>query len=252
MPPQKFWGILLGIVLIFTGCQDATTLTAPTSLDPRAAATRPADDTSASPIVSPQYPAGATVIAAIGDSITYGRGGTGGGYPMILEAKLRAAGYNVVVLNEGIPGEKSPETEARFLGTIAGAKMVLLMIGMNDIVNPVACSDYSCDTIGRIDRMLRMAAISKITPLVSTVTPIRTGSYFEPFNWNVRGLNAEIYARAAAQNVVVVDNYAAILAQGGDALYSDFSVHFNDQGYAVMAQQWYDAIVNNKLIKKNE
>jgi len=251
MKMQKLVVVFLGIVMIFTGCQDSKNPTAPMVLDERqmqTAPTRPADDTSDSEIVSPQYPEETTVIVAIGDSITYGKGAWQG-YPAKLETKLRAAGYNVVVLNEGIPGEQSPETDDRFLSTVAGADIVLLMIGMNDIINPSKCSTAYCDTIGNIDRMLTRALISKIVPLVSTVTPICAGSYFEPFNWNIQGLNSEIYARAAAQTVIVVDNYMAILSQGGSALYSDASVHFNDQGYEVIAQQWYDAIIGNNLIQ---
>ena len=250
MKMQKFVVLFLGIALIFTSCQNSKNPTAPKVLDEsqmQTAPTQPADDTSDSQIVSPQYPSGTTVIVAIGDSITYGTGASQG-YPAKLEAKLRAAGYSAVVLNEGVPGEQSPETDDRFLRTIAGAQIVLLMIGINDIINPVGCSEYACDTIGHIDSMLTKALISEIIPLVSTVTPIRAGSYFESDNWNIQALNSEIYTRAAAHKVVVVDNYTAILSQGGSILYSD-SVHFNDQGYDVIAQQWYDAIVGNNLIQ---
>ena len=57
--------------------------------------TRPVDDTLGSDI--------AVVIAAVGDSITYGDGSWVGGYPAMLEEKLQAAGYNVVFRNEGVP-----------------------------------------------------------------------------------------------------------------------------------------------------
>lgn len=252
MHTRKLIVFCLGMFLWLGGCQSADHPTAPTMSDERtlaAMAIRLSDDTQGSAVIPPSYPAGATVIVAIGDSITFGKGGSDGGYPAMLEAKLRLSGYNVVVINEGIPGENSPETAARFLSTVANADIVLLMIGTNDVVNPGACGYFSCDTIGNIDAMLTKAMISNIKAVVSTITPIRSDSYYEPNNGIIRALNAEIVARAAARNAIVADNYSAILAQGGDVLMPD-SVHFYDAGYNVIADQWYNAIITNNLLNK--
>jgi len=238
--------------MILAGCQDATSPKGSGLLiekQRQTGATQLSDDTSDSEIVSPQYPKGTTVIVAVGDSITYGWGTWTGGYPTKLQAKLLADGYNVVVINAGIPGESSPSTDERFLPTIAGTHMVLLMIGTNDIMSPRGClSPFNCNTIGHIESMLDKALISKVTLIVSTVIPENPYSFYLPWNIQIEALNAEIKQAAAVRKVNVVDNYTAILQNGGSDLYIDKN-HFTDQGNEVFAQQWYNAIVQSNLIK---
>ncbi|GAK58101.1 lipolytic protein G-D-S-L family [Candidatus Vecturithrix granuli] len=207
------------------------------------------DDTSGSAIDSPQYPEATTVIIAIGDSITYGQGASGGGYPSMLQEKLLAAGYTVVVLNAGIRGERAYSTHERWLQEIADADIALLMIGINDLLNPGHCHEpYDCHTAEYIEAMINEALISKKIPLVSTVTPAKTTDVRAWVNPYIRSLNARIESLATQYNIPLVDNYQAIRDNGGDALYSDH-VHFSDTGYNIIAQQWFDAIVNGKLIE---
>jgi lysophospholipase L1-like esterase len=247
---QKFFGVCLGILLIVTGCQNASDSISSTTSGAKATTitgTQIADDSAGSAILSTTYPTGTTVIVAVGDSITAGKGASIG-YPARLANKLAAAGKNVVVINRGISGEQSPETDDRFLSSIAGTKIVLLMIGINDIINPTMCSDEYCQTLYHIEHMLDLALYSNITPVVSTITPIRDGSYFETRNASVNAINAGIAASATTRQIVMVDNNSAIITNGGDSLYSDANVHFNDSGYDVIAQQWCDAIIANNLI----
>ena len=198
----------------------------------------------------PQTSGRPIVIAAIGDSITFGSGSGAGGYPVMLEAKLRAAGYDVVVRNQGIPGEQAHATDARFQSVINGADIVLLMIGTNDLVDPVRCPEpYNCHTVGHIVTMLDKALHSNIVPFVSTVTPAQSFNIYNRINSEVRNLNAWIYTIAAERNVTVVDNYNAIMWSGGDFLFSD-ALHFTDQGYDVIAWQWYNALVASNILRK--
>lgn len=210
---------------------------------------QPAEDTAGSDIDSTQYPEGTTVIVAIGDSITYGAGSSRGGYPPILQEKLLAAGYAVVVLNEGISGERTYATHERWLREIANADIALIMIGINDLLNPGHCYiPYDCQTIEYIEAMINEALISKKIPIVSTVTPAETTGIRAWVNPDIRLLNTQIKSLATQYNISLVDNYRAIRDNGGDALYADH-VHFNDAGYEIIAQQWFDAIVNGKLIE---
>ncbi len=80
---------------------------------------------------------GGIVIAAIGDSITCGQGSTQGGYVPMLEQKLQAAGYDVTVRQEAVPGEQAASTDMRFSTAIAGADIALIMIGTNNQVEIV-------------------------------------------------------------------------------------------------------------------
>lgn len=188
-------------------------------------------------------------IVAVGNSITYGMGSSVGGYPAILENIIEDAGYKVEVENKGVPGEKTPYTYQRFQSTINGADIVLLMIGVNDIVNPHGCPDSRCNTSYHIGRMLDIALSSGVTPLLSTITPANPSSEYDKYNSEIREMNSKISAEASKRGVIVVDNYRAIRDNGGTSLFAD-RLHFNDRGYKVIAQAWYNALTRNKVIRK--
>lgn len=225
---------------IFIGCSDEDhSLTDPvTAEDPF--------DNAAS--VYPKSNGEAVRIVAVGDSITYGFGSDIGGYPTILANMLISAGYNVVVENQGVPGEKTPWTYQRFLSTISGADIVLLMIGVNDIVNPTPCPDSHCHTSYHIGLMLDMAIGAGVTPLVSTITPAKSRSPYVKFNPTIKRMNSKISREASKRGVLVVDNYRAIRAADGDAVFFD-RLHFNDRGYEAIALAWYKALTRNNLIQ---
>ncbi|PIE36102.1 hypothetical protein CSA56_01430 [candidate division KSB3 bacterium] len=207
------------------------------------------DDTADSDLSSSSYSSETIVIAAIGDSITYGKGSSGGGYPPILEQKLQAAGYNVVVLNEGISGERSPETDERFLEVIAGVDVALIMIGMNDTIVP----DDDYQVINFIEAMMDKAVISKTIPLVSTVTPSDSANDYYWVNAGITYLNEQIIAAVAKRSpdVYLVDCYSAILANGGSSLFSD-EIHFTDAGYDVIADEWMRVLTKEKILDNIE
>jgi len=200
--------------------------------------TRPVDDTLGSDI--------AVVIAAVGDSITYGDGSWVGGYPAMLEEKLQAAGYNVVVRNEGVPGAHAWEVNADFSDAIEGADVALIMVGTNDLRSLGTAGDS--EPVDYIESMIDRAQRSNVIPIVSTVTP----QFDCPIDYDsqIRNLNSQIYALAAWQDVQLVDNYQAIFDYGWTSLFSD-CVHFNDQGYNVIAEQFYNAIITNTLVRSH-
>ena len=208
------------------------------------------EDTEGSAIDASHYPQETVVIVAIGDSITYGQGAWDGGYPKRLETRLLADGHNVVVLNKGIPGEQSATTDARFLSAIVGADIVLVMVGMNDIVNPGDCADpFNCRVVGHYQSMMDKALLSKIIPIAGSISPARLGDDYDWANPQIQLVNAEIASSAAHRGVVFADNFQPILSNGGNALYYD-RIHFNAQGYDVIAEQWYAAIEQNNLIQQ--
>ena len=247
MMKQILIACLLAAVTMLTGCGgDSDSPTSP-ERDALKGPSQPADDTYDSDITAPTYPAVTIVIAAIGDSITYGSGSNAGGYPAILQQKLRAAGYHAIVLNEGVPGEISPETDERLLDVIANVDIALLMIGTNDVINHRG--DYN--SIDVIEGMLDKMIISKVVPIISTVPPAATDSDYAWANYSIEMLNDEISAAATerAKSAHLVDNYTALLNNGGDALYVD-RLHFNDQGYVVIADQWFNCLTKNKILEK--
>jgi lysophospholipase L1-like esterase len=201
------------------------------------------------PVLSSSTPTATdpTIIVAVGDSITYGKGSGQGGYPAMLERKLRNAGYNVIVRNEGDPGERAFATDLTFYSSIDGADIALIMTGTNDVINYYNCPppDF-CNASEHIRSMVTKAWNSGVTPLVSTIIPIKSDSSSSWANVHVQSLNSQILAGVGA---TIVDNYSAILYYGGDVLFAD-GLHLNDQGYDIMSWEWYKAIVSNNLVRK--
>ena len=72
--------------------------------------------------------------------------------------------------------------------------------------------------------MLNKALLSKTVPLISTVTPARSDGIFAWGNLRIEIHNSLIYAIAEERNIVVVDNYTAILENGGDSIFEDNKV----------------------------
>lgn len=190
-----------------------------------------------------------TVIVAVGDSITYGWGTFTGGYPAKLQEKLLAAGYNTEVINAGVSGEVSPATDERFLTAIAEADIVLLMIGTNDIFSPDQCPQKKCETLRHIESMLDKAIKAGVKPVVSTI--IREQPYEVYLKWNldIEVLNEQIKQSAATKKTPVVDSFLAIIEHGDRELYLDHH-HMNDEGNEVLAQHWFDGLVENKFVHK--
>lgn len=191
------------------------------------------------PTPRPTRPAGHEVrIVAVGDSITYGVGGTNDeGYPPKLEALLWKAGKNVTVSNAGVPGEKSPETDDRFSREIRGADIVLLMIGTNDVTHSGICYGAPCLTDTHIASMLDKALNAGVTPIVSTIIPF---SGYEEDD-AVRELNQQIKSVASQRGVSVVDNYRKFSEVGFSVYYN--RLHPDDEGYEIMAEEWYKTVI---------
>lgn len=83
----------------------------------------------------------ASIVVAIGASNTYGsgRGRTAGGvsqseaFPAQLEALLRARGYDVRVINAGVPGDTTAGMLARLNSAVPdGTRVVIIQPGGND------------------------------------------------------------------------------------------------------------------------
>jgi lysophospholipase L1-like esterase len=96
--------------------------------------------------------------------------------------------------------------------------------------------------------MLDEALHSNVLPFVSTVTPAQSRCARDWANPPIQSLNEKIYTLAQERNVKIVDNHQAILDHGS-AFFSD-CLHFKDEGYNVIAQQWYDTLIETNVVKK--
>lgn len=163
----------------------------------------------------------------------------------MLEEKLQASGYDVVVHNEGIYAADSATCDAFFHHSVSGgADIVLIMVGTNDISCPGNCPEpFNCHTIDNLRSMIEQAFSAGIRPVLGTVTPKNPDGEYSGFNAEIEALNNEIYTLGAHQGVQVVETYYSILNNGGAALFAD-KHHLNDWGYNILADQWYNLLVN--------
>jgi len=192
-----------------------------------------------------------TVIVAVGDSITSGWGTWNGGYPAKLQETLLAAGYKTEMVNAGVPGEASPATDERFLSAIAGADIALIMIGTNDEFSPDLCPDSKCETIRHIESMMDKAIKAGVKPVVGTVIHEQPYEMYLTWNYDIDILNEQIKASAAKRKVAVADTLLAFLQyeEGDRVLYLDRH-HPTEEGNDVLAQCFFDALEQNKLVRK--
>ena len=218
---------VLGFVMIGCTRDDEQGLTEPTL---------PNDD-----LVQAIVGGGSVTIVAIGDSITAGVCSSVGGYPKMLQDKLRARYPRVTVRNAGDPGERSPYTDERFQREIGGAKIVLLLIGTNDIGSPGGCPHEGCQTIYHIGAMIDKAKKTKVIPIISTIIPAKSDDINADMNPEIIRRNKQIMDLCQSKRVRCVDNHRAILEHGGDGLFCD-RLHPNDRGYKVMAEEWQNTV----------
>jgi acyl-CoA thioesterase-1 len=99
--------------------------------------------------------AGPLRVIAFGDSITAGYGLTAEeAYPAVLQTRLRRDGLDAVVENAGVSGNTTQMGLARFGKALgAGADLVILALGANDMLNNV---DPRV-TKANLEKMIRLA-----------------------------------------------------------------------------------------------
>ena len=194
-------------------------------------------------------------ILPMGDSITFGSGGTAnlGGYRSKLYASLTTAGFNVDYIgslttnSSGIPdqdheghgGWRIDQLDSNvpaWFGSFADADVILLHIGTNDFGQSLD----TANAINRIDALiLKMATLRPYAHIIVTNLMERG----EPQNTNIQTqfnpfIQGRVNAHAAAgRRVYFLDMRSAVpLSDMPDNL------HPNQTGYDKMADAWVPAI----------
>jgi lysophospholipase L1-like esterase len=182
------------------------------------------------------------VIVAFGDSVTSGVGDSArlGGYPFRLEQMLAASFPNVVVRNQGVPGERTQFGVIRLSRVLAREQpdIVLIMEGINNVaLDPLPSIAQDLLT------MVQMVKASGAIPVIATLTPT-TGSHIGK-NGGVIALNALIANIAAQEDIPLVDLYTAFTDQPDfSLLLNEDGLHPNSMGYQLMAETWLDGLLN--------
>jgi lysophospholipase L1-like esterase len=221
-----------------------------------------------------------TQFVAFGDSITAGEDGVDGGpdtsglcvpkvtstsslqprvilpaaqtYPGQLQTKLvdRYPTQSPSVLNRGCPGESVAPltTRARFDAIVSTRlyDVVLIMEGSNDI-DVIKNSDPVGFAAAALRSLVGDAKAVGAKPLLATIPPMNPAARRGSGASLVVPLNDRIQQVGAAENVPIVDVYAAF--NGNLALLGDDGLHPNANGYAVIASAFFDVIKSTFEVK---
>ena len=201
-------------------------------------------------------------IMPFGDSITKGKIG---GYRVFLHKLLNASGSDFKFVGEqtrdsgdipadqwyhaGIGGDKmvnqlpGGSNNALFLARLAmQPDAVLLHFGINDIHEPSDQATLRARMTELLDTFIAESPDSTI--FLATVVPAFwkewTKAAVDGFNKTIIALVDE--RQTAGKNIVLVDMNSDFPKNG---LRTDDNLHPNDTGYAWMAQQWYNALMEN-------
>lgn len=184
-----------------------------------------------------------SVVAAIGDSITFGKHDMGiescdHAYRTIVGfcPRLQSmTGKNVV--NEGECGDNSRGGLERIDDVLQRLRPAVILIDFspNDIV---VGSD---NTIANLRSMIAVARFNKTVPILGTLVPaVGEHQGWEPF---ILELNAKILALCQEEGVECADHHAAFTGDPGFAaspyaLLDPDGLHPNSAGYTLMAETW--------------
>ncbi len=188
------------------------------------------------------------VYMAFGDSITNGDGSSGRrGYRSELEAVLAAWFGRAEVVNEGVEGTDSDAGLGRLPDSLARRQPTFTLIhyGTNDW-NGFGCRSV-CGTTENLRRMVRTCRAASSLPVVATLIPANPAYESRDASgrnaW-IDATNVQIRAMAAAEGATLADLNAAFKGEDPalESLFSDH-VHPNDRGYAVMAAEFFRALI---------
>ena len=144
------------------------------------------------------------------------------------------------VVNRGVGGEHSGEGAARMSSTLRLDKpgFVLILEGTNDAHQ---CMD-SIALINNLQRMVQAAQASKTIPILGTIPPsFRNNPCADDI---IAEVNIKIRALASASHIVVAEIFDGMNQRELFGIAPDRDpLHPNEQGYRVMADIWYTAML---------
>ncbi len=201
-----------------------------------------------------------TVIALFGDSITVGfnanyaqvrfaNGTITHGLPTIyLNQRLKDGSprRSAIVSNWGIGGSNSSQGVDRITQNldslssvfIGESKYVLILYGTNDSAFGISRATTKFNTKIMIDK----ARAAGYEPIIGTLLPVS--------NRNVEPRNAQIVSAAQSRGAFVVDHYTRFVNEPGGwqsliELDNGVRLHPTDEGYFVVAENWFNSRLKN-------
>jgi acyl-CoA thioesterase-1 len=174
----------------------------------------------------PAMAAGPATIVALGDSLTAGYGlAAGDGFTDRLEARLKADGHDVSVVNAGVSGDTSKGGLARLDWSVPdGTSLVIVELGANDALRGIA----PAETRANLDAILTRLEERNIPVLLAgMIAPPNMGEdYGREFN--------PIYAELAGKHDVTLYPFFLDGVAGDPALNQADGMHPNAKGVEII------------------
>ncbi len=172
-------------------------------------------------------------------------------YPFKLQQML-ANNYptqTITIANAGLPGEKATEGVSRIGGQLDGVRpdVVLIMEGTNDVGTP----KYTVSgTGGALEGMVAEAQARGVDAIIATLPPIRpVGAIKVQASQDIIGLNGFIQSIGFSRGIPQLDLFS-VVSQGSCVPFATSfpcigvdHIHPTAQGYELMAQAFFDLIV---------
>lgn len=187
------------------------------------------------------------VIVAFGNSITAGVGDTNypsgsSGYPFRLEQMLLSTFPSVIILNRGVPGERT-SSGVRRLNTILAREnpdFVLILEGINNIQD--GGTGMVSGIVADLESMVRAVKASGATPLIASILPTTGPHNFQ--NTAINTVNPLIASIAVAEEITFVDLNGAFRSQSDyTLLLNEDGLHPNSNGYNLIAEVWFNGLL---------
>ncbi len=183
---------------------------------------------------------------AFGDSLT-----SDVGYPEQLDGELESYYGAALVVNDGMPGTKSDVGALRINDSLSYARssFTLILYGTNDWNDYVCRRRFPCFTIASLGSMIDAVNARGGRAFLATLPPINVGFNLQASedrqNFNVR-MNELIRPLAQEKGAVLVDVFAAFMAEPNLPALFDDHIHPSPLGRDVMVREFFKAITQRQ------
>ncbi len=179
-------------------------------------------------------------IVGFGDSITFGRDSSIGGYTPVLQGIYAADGVYMEVVNEGISAQTTVEGIQRVEEVLMTwmPAAILILYGTNDQFHQFP--KQKSLTYNNLLFMVQAARNNKTQPVLATMPPAcESHDYMLD---DIIEMNNLIRDLSQRERVPLAEVYRDFEENGGCDLINSGGVHPTDEGYMLIAQSFYEAL----------
>ncbi|MFN7455370.1 MAG: arylesterase [Pseudobdellovibrionaceae bacterium] len=173
-------------------------------------------------------------ILALGDSLTEGYGvARERAYPALLEAKLKNAGFNWVVINSGISGSTTASAKGRLQWQLKNKPdVIFLALGANDGLRGLKVADSEKN----LSEAILLAQNSKIKIILAEM--LMPPNYGETYRKEFQNM----YSRLAKKHQIPLIPFFLKDIAGKPELNLPDGIHPNEKGYQIVAEYLFQQL----------